>query len=110
MKKQSYAHPLNGADTASLVGGYPDMFVEPIINPPHSLLPFVTGWMEENHFAKAPLALYGVVLLMAAVAYGILQRTINYRRARRRFDSCAGDRNRLEVKNAYSKSPQWTFI
>src|SRR5512143_1052345 len=41
-----------------------------------SLFPFVTGWMGENHFAPAPLALYGVVLLMAAIAYWILQRTI----------------------------------
>ena len=37
-----------------------------------SLLPFVTGWMGENHFAQLPTALYGFVLLMAAVAYWIL--------------------------------------
>jgi uncharacterized membrane protein len=41
-----------------------------------SLLPFVTGWMGENHFAATPTALYGCVLLMAAVAYRILQRSI----------------------------------
>ena len=41
-----------------------------------SLVPFVTGWMGENHFAPVPTAAYGVVLLMAAVAYSILQRTI----------------------------------
>jgi uncharacterized membrane protein len=41
-----------------------------------SLVPFVTGWMGENHFAPAPTALYGVVLLMAAIAYWILQRAI----------------------------------
>ncbi len=41
-----------------------------------SLIPFVTGWMGENHFAPAPIALYGVVLLMAAIAYWLLQRTI----------------------------------
>ena len=41
-----------------------------------SLIPFVTGWMGENHFAALPSALYGVVLLMAAIAYWILQRTI----------------------------------
>ncbi len=41
-----------------------------------SLVPFVTGWMGENHFAPAPTALYGLVLLMAAIAYWILQRTI----------------------------------
>lgn len=38
-----------------------------------SLFPFVTGWMGENHFAPAPTAVYGVVLLMAAIAYYILQ-------------------------------------
>ena len=38
-----------------------------------SLIPFVTGWMGENHFAPFPTALYGVVLLMAALAYFILQ-------------------------------------
>lgn len=38
-----------------------------------SLLPFVTGWMGENHFTKLPSALYGAVLLLAAVAYNILQ-------------------------------------
>ncbi|OGU23293.1 MAG: hypothetical protein A2580_16895 [Hydrogenophilales bacterium RIFOXYD1_FULL_62_11] len=41
-----------------------------------SLIPFATGWMGENHFAPAPAALYGLVLLMAAVAYWILQRLI----------------------------------
>jgi len=38
-----------------------------------SLVPFVTGWMGENHYAALPTALYGVVLLMAAIAYWILQ-------------------------------------
>jgi uncharacterized membrane protein len=41
-----------------------------------SLVPFVTAWMGENHLAAAPSALYGVVLLMAAIAYLILQRLI----------------------------------
>ena len=41
-----------------------------------SLIPFTTGWMGENHFAAAPSALYGVVLLMAAIAYFILQQLI----------------------------------
>ncbi|TFG46108.1 MAG: DUF1211 domain-containing protein [Gemmatimonadales bacterium] len=39
-----------------------------------SLVPFVTGWMGENHFAPAPVALYGFVLLMAALAYTIMVR------------------------------------
>lgn len=38
-----------------------------------SLVPFVTGWIGENHFMPFPMALYGIVLLMAAVAYYILQ-------------------------------------
>jgi uncharacterized membrane protein len=37
-----------------------------------SLLPFVTGWMGENHVAPLPTALYGLVLFMAATAYWIL--------------------------------------
>ncbi|MEO8003014.1 MAG: TMEM175 family protein [Arenimonas sp.] len=41
-----------------------------------SLLPFVTGWMGENHFSSTTIALYGVVLLMSAIAFFILQRTI----------------------------------
>lgn len=41
-----------------------------------SLVPFVTGWMGENHFAPQPTALYGFVLLMSGVAYSILQRCI----------------------------------
>jgi uncharacterized membrane protein len=41
-----------------------------------SLLPFVTGWMGENHYSKIPSALYGVVLLMASIAYSILTWTI----------------------------------
>ncbi|GAC1489379.1 MAG: TMEM175 family protein [Gemmatimonadaceae bacterium] len=41
-----------------------------------SLMPFVTGWMGENHFAPLPTALYGMVLLMAGAAYYILEQTI----------------------------------
>ena len=41
-----------------------------------SLVPFVTGWMGENHFAPVPTSVYGVVLLMCAVSYTILQTTI----------------------------------
>ncbi|MCI0695371.1 TMEM175 family protein [candidate division KSB1 bacterium] len=41
-----------------------------------SLIPFTTGWMGENYFAAAPSALYGAVLLMAAIAYWILQQLI----------------------------------
>ncbi len=41
-----------------------------------SVLPFVTAWMGENHFATVPVALYGVVLLCAAIAYTILVRAL----------------------------------
>lgn len=39
-----------------------------------SLSPFATGWMGENHFAALPTALYGFILLMAGLAYFILQK------------------------------------
>src|SRR5947209_5918992 len=42
-----------------------------------SLFPFTTGWMGENHFAAAPTALYAVDLLMAAIAYYLLQQAID---------------------------------
>jgi uncharacterized membrane protein len=41
-----------------------------------SLFPFATGWMGENHFSALPTALYGIVLLMAAIAYYLLQQAI----------------------------------
>ena len=41
-----------------------------------SLVPFVTGWMGENHFAALPTAIYGVVMFFSAIAYTILQTTI----------------------------------
>jgi len=41
-----------------------------------SLFPFATGWMGENHFAVLPSVLYGLVLLLAGIAYWILQQTI----------------------------------
>jgi uncharacterized membrane protein len=41
-----------------------------------SLLPFTTGWMGENHVTEIPTAVYGCVLLLAGVAYYVLQRTI----------------------------------
>ncbi|SKA70406.1 Uncharacterized membrane protein [Thiothrix eikelboomii] len=41
-----------------------------------SLVPFATGWMGENHFTALPIFLYGVVLLMSALAYWILQNLI----------------------------------
>jgi uncharacterized membrane protein len=42
-----------------------------------SLIPFVTGWMGENHFGKWPVVLYGNVLLMAGVAYYMLAHSLS---------------------------------
>jgi uncharacterized membrane protein len=61
-----------------------------------SLFPFATGWMGQNHFTAAPTALYGAVLLMAAIAYLVLQQAII--RPRARFNSQKGSRARLEGK------------
>jgi TMEM175 potassium channel family protein len=47
-----------------------------------SLFPFTTGWMGENHLASLPTAVYGFVLLMAAIAYYILQSAIIARHGR----------------------------
>ena len=41
-----------------------------------SLVPFVTGWMGESHLAPGPTAIYGVILLLAAIAYLLLQHAI----------------------------------
>lgn len=42
-----------------------------------SLVPFITGWMGENHFAALPVALYGTILLMAGLAYFILAQALS---------------------------------
>ena len=47
-----------------------------------SLFPFTTAWMGENHLAAIPTAIYGVVLLMAAIAYYVLERAIIARQGR----------------------------
>jgi uncharacterized membrane protein len=41
-----------------------------------SLVPFTTGWMDENHFAPVPVAAYGTVLLLCGLAYNILTRVL----------------------------------
>lgn len=41
-----------------------------------SLLPFATGWMGENHFAPLPVAVYGGVMIMSALAWALLQRSL----------------------------------
>lgn len=51
-----------------------------------SMFPFVTAWLGENHFAKLPTAVYGFVLLMAAISYSILQKFLI---------SCEGENSHL---------------
>ena len=41
-----------------------------------SLLPFVTGWMGENHFAKWPVVIYGIDLIMCGIAYSVLSNAL----------------------------------
>ncbi len=60
-----------------------------------SLFPFTAGWLGENHFAAVPTALYGIVLLMAAIAYYLLQQTI-IRAQGAGLDPETGGRWRLE--------------
>ena len=70
-----------------------------------SLIPFTTGWMGENHFAPLPVALYGVVLLMAGVAYYILVRAL-IALPRPRFGIRGRDRPRLEGQDLrWSSTP-----
>jgi len=47
-----------------------------------SLIPFATAWTSETHFARIPTAVYGVSLLMPAIAYYLLQRAIVRRQGR----------------------------
>ena len=60
-----------------------------------SLFPFMTGWMGENHFDTVPVALYGAVLFMAAIAYTILVRTLIALHGNE-LDDRGGDRQRHE--------------
>jgi uncharacterized membrane protein len=46
-----------------------------------SLIPFVTGWMGENHFAEIPVAAYGIVLFMCSIAYKVLVRCLIHRQS-----------------------------
>jgi len=48
-----------------------------------SLIPFATAWMGENHYARLPTALYGVALLMPAIAYVLLQNAIVHKQGKR---------------------------
>jgi uncharacterized membrane protein len=64
-----------------------------------SLVPFVTAWMGENHSAAAPTAVYGLVMLLAAIAYWILQRAIIARQGR---DSLLAEAVGRDVKGKLS--------
>ncbi len=64
-----------------------------------SLIPFVTGWMGENHFGSLQVALYGVVLLLAAIAYFILTRILLSLHGR---DSTLGTAVRSDFKERIS--------
>ncbi|SRR5258708_25477577 len=55
-----------------------------------SLVPFVTGWMGETDLARVPTAVYGIVLLLAAFAWQILQRAITSDRANSKLAAAMG--------------------
>ena len=66
-----------------------------------SLIPFVTGWMGENHFAVLPVAAYGVVLLFCGVAYSILARTlVSHHRENAELGAAIGDDRKGKVSIA----------
>jgi uncharacterized membrane protein len=64
-----------------------------------SLAPFATAWMSENHFAQTPVAVYGIVLLAAAMAYFILQAVLVRTEGR---DSPLGQATANDVKGRAS--------
>ncbi|HAT30478.1 MAG TPA: hypothetical protein DCW29_06365, partial [Janthinobacterium sp.] len=59
-----------------------------------SLIPFVTGWVGENHFSTVPVAAYGIVLFMCAVAYSLLVRCLtgNHRGNKALAEAIGSDR------------------
>jgi TMEM175 potassium channel family protein len=68
----NHHHMLHAADSVSGLGLWANLHLLFWL----SLIPFTTAWVDENHLLAAPVALYGFVLLMAAVAYYILARTL----------------------------------
>jgi uncharacterized membrane protein len=64
-----------------------------------SLVPFVTAWMGENHFAQNPVVLYGVVAFMSGVAYDLLVRAIRHANHE---EHLLGDKPTLFHKGNYS--------
>lgn len=61
-----------------------------------SLLPFTTAWMAENHFETWPTILYGIVLLMASIAYFVLEKQI-----------IKNEGEKSELKKAVGKDTKW---
>lgn len=59
-----------------------------------SLIPFVTSWMGESHFAAGPVAVYGVVMLLAGIAYHVLTRVLIAREGRDSVLAAAVGRDR----------------
>ena len=73
-----------------------------------SLIPFVTAWMGENHFAATPTALYGFVMLMNAIAYWILQK-LDHHLTRPSVRAPARHRERMEGKSVAGRSMSWRY-
>lgn len=65
-----------------------------------TLVPFTTAWMSESRFASVPVALYGVVLLMAAVAFLLMQREIVALNGRQSLTGKALDGRDLKGKSS----------
>ncbi len=66
-----------------------------------SLVPFVTGWMGENHFAALPTAVYGVVLFLCGVSYAILQGVIIRQEGERsKLAAAVGDNTKAKASTA----------
>jgi uncharacterized membrane protein len=77
-----------------------------------SLMPFVTGWMGENHFAPVPTALYGLVLLFAGVAYYLLEiRIIRSQGASSKLEAAVGtDRKGMASVALYALAVPMAFV
>ena len=71
-----------------------------------SLVPFVTGWMGENHFASLPVAMYGAVLMMSGVAYYLLTRSL-VRSPWRGLGPGAGARQRFQGQGIGADLCRW---
>jgi len=77
-----------------------------------SLIPFTSGWMGENHFATAPVALYGVNLFMCAIAYSVLVRTLTRHQSQNRAlaDAIGSDRKGWLSLGLYALGVALAFV